>query len=248
MNQTICITGASSGFGEASARLFSSLGWHCILMGRRTKRLEKLASELGNALPVTLDVRNKQAVIENFAQLTQTFNIDVLLNNAGLALGTAGASDCALEDWDTMVDTNIKGLMYCTHAIIPHMKERQKGHIICLGSIAGTHPYPGSNVYGGTKAFVLQFAQGLRADLIGTPIRVSNIEPGLAESEFSLVRYKGDAEKAQTLYANTEALQPEDIAEIVRWMVYCPAHVNINRVEVMPVCQAPASLSVHRKA
>jgi 3-hydroxy acid dehydrogenase/malonic semialdehyde reductase len=174
-------------------------------------------------------------------------NIDILLNNAGLALGLGPAHETDLDEWETMVDTNIKGLLYMTRQILPAMVARKTGHIINLGSIAGSWPYPGGNTYGATKAFVQQFSRNLRADLAGTGIRVTNIEPGLAESEFSVVRFAGDAEKAAKVYEGTQPLTPGDIAEIIYWTASRPAHVNINAVEVMPVCQSWGNFVIDRQ-
>jgi NADP-dependent 3-hydroxy acid dehydrogenase YdfG len=172
--------------------------------------------------------------------------VDLLVNNAGLALGLEPAQRCDMADWHTMIDTNIKGLLYCTRAILPGMIARDRGHIVNIGSVAGTYPYPGGNVYGASKAFVKQFSRNLRADLLGSRVRVSNLEPGMAESEFSQVRFKGDERQAAQVYAGTEPLRPEDIADIVFWVATRPAHVNINSVEVMPVCQAFAPFAVSR--
>jgi len=245
MAKTILITGATSGFGEASARRFAAEGWQLILTGRRTERLEQLQQQLGAAVRqvLTLDVRNRDEVFEKLSGLD---DVDLLLNNAGLALGLEPAWDVNLDDWDTMVDTNIKGLMYCTRALLPQMVRRNTGHIVNVGSTAGSWPYPGGNVYGSTKAFVLQFSRNLRADLLGKKIRVTNIAPGMAETEFSNVRFKGDKEKAAKVYAQAEPLRPENIAEIVYWVASQPAHVNINAVEVMPVDQSWGPLAVHR--
>jgi len=173
-------------------------------------------------------------------------DIDILLNNAGLALGLEPAYAADLDEWETMVDTNIKGLLYMTRLILPGMVARKKGHIINIGSIAGSWPYPGGNAYGATKAFVQQFSRNLRADLRGTGIRVTNIEPGLAESEFSVVRFGGDHDKAAKVYEGTQPLTPADIAETVFWTASRPAHVNINSVEVMPVCQTWDNFAISR--
>lgn len=244
--KTILITGATSGFGAACAKRFAAEGWQLVLTGRRTERLEQLRAELGAAVRriVALDVRDRQSVFEKLGVLE---NVDLLLNNAGLALGLEPAWEVAIDDWETMVDTNIKGLMYCTRAVLPQMAARNRGHIINIGSTAGSWPYPGGNVYGGTKAFVQQFSRNLRADLLGKKIRVTNLEPGMAESEFSNVRFKGDAAKAAQVYRGAEPLRPEDIAEIVFWVASQPPHVNINAIEVMPVDQAWAHLAVHRE-
>lgn len=245
MSRTILITGATAGFGSACARLFAQRGWQLILVGRRAERLQALQEELGAAVLVTLalDVREREEVFNGLAKVPA---VDVLLNNAGLALGLEPAWDVDINDWDTMIDTNIKGLTYCTRALLPLMVERNSGHVINIGSTAGSWPYPGGNVYGGTKAFVEQFSRNLRADLHGTAVRVTYIAPGMAESEFSEVRFKGDSEKAARVYRGTKPLRPEDIAETVYWAVDRPAHVNINAIELMPVTQAWNALAVHR--
>ena len=244
------ITGASSGFGAACARQFAAAGWDLIICGRRHALLEALAAELAQTVRVhvlTLDVRNVEAVNASIAALPADFAaIDLLVNNAGLALGLEPAQHCPLQDWEDMIDTNIKGLIYCTRAVLPGMLERGRGHIINIGSVAGNYPYPGGNVYGGTKAFVKQFSLNLIADLLGTPVRVTNVEPGMAETEFSLVRFKGDSEQANKVYAGTQPLQAEDIAEVVYWAATRPAHVNINRVEVMPISQGFAPFAISR--
>ena len=246
MAQTILITGATSGFGKACAEYFAAQGWQLILTGRRTERLEQLKTELGGAVSqiITLDVREREQVFE---QLESLSDVDVLLNNAGLALGLEPAWDVDIEDWEVMVDTNIKGLMYCTRALLPQLVKRNSGHIVNIGSTAGAWPYPGGNVYGGTKAFVQQFSRNLRADLLGTKVRVTNLAPGMAESEFSNVRFKGDTGEASKVYQGVEPLLPQDIAETVYWIVTRPAHVNINAIEVMPVDQAWGPFSIHRR-
>lgn len=245
MAKTVLITGATSGFGKACAEYFAEKGWQLILTGRRTERLEELQQQLGAAVrqTITLDVRDRQAVEAALGNLS---DVDLLLNNAGLALGLEPAWDINLDDWDTMVDTNIKGLTYCTRALLPHMVKRNSGHIINIGSVAANWPYPGGNVYGGTKAFVQQFSRNLRADLIGHDVRVTVIEPGMAESEFSNIRFKGDADKAAQVYEGTRALTPRDIAEIVYWTAERPAHVNVNTLEVMCIDQAWNPFAVHR--
>jgi len=250
MAATIFITGATAGFGEGCARLFAKHGWKLILAARRKERLEKLNENLGHKTSVhtiTLDIRDRGAVENALANLPEAFQqVDVLINNAGLALGQEPAYETSLDDWEIMVDTNIKGLMYCTHSLLPGMVARNRGHIINIGSVAATLPYPGGNVYGSTKAFVRQFSRNLRADLFGTRIRVTNIEPGLGETEFAIVRFGGDVEKAAQVYEGTEPLTPDDIANIVYWVANQPAHVNINCVEVMPTCQAFGTLAIHR--
>ena len=249
--KTIFITGASSGFGKACARSFASEGARLILTARRQDKLEALRNELTDAAGVhiiQLDVRDRLAVDAAIASLPAKFrNIDVLVNNAGLALGLEPSHQVAIEDWDVMVDTNIKGLMYCTRAILPGMVERNCGHIVNISSTAASWPYPGGNVYGGTKAFVSQFSRNLRADLLGKKVRVTCIEPGMAETEFSNVRFKGDDGKADQVYAGTEPLSAADIAETVSWVVNRPSHVNINSLELMSIDQAWGPFAIHRE-
>ncbi|MCG8017519.1 MAG: SDR family oxidoreductase [Candidatus Thiodiazotropha sp. 'RUGA'] len=250
MKKRVLITGASSGFGEACARRFSEAGDDLVLCARRMDRLQALSDELSGKSEVviqTLDVTDPQAV-EGFLEALPEASreIDVLVNNAGLALGLQPAHEADLQDWQTMVDTNIKGLMHMTRLILPGMVQRRRGHIINIGSVAASWPYPGGNAYGATKAFVQQFSRGLKADLVGTPLRVTNIEPGLAETEFSLVRMKGDAQQAADVYQGTQPLTGPDIAEIVYWVTALPPHVNINALEVMPVCQAWGPFAVDR--
>jgi len=249
MEKTVFITGATSGFGKACAELFASRGWRIIVCGRRAARLKQLQEEMAGATvhAVALDVRNRQQVTETAASLPSDFrHIDVLINNAGLALGLEPAHRADLDDWETMIDTNIKGLCYLTRAVLPQMVARRSGHIINIGSVAGNWPYPGGNVYGATKAFVRQFSHNLRADLLGKSIRVTNIEPGLADTEFSTVRFHGDRKKADEVYRGTHPLSGDDIAEIVYWVASVPAHVNINSLEVMPVCQSWGPFAIHR--
>ena len=247
--KTVLITGASSGFGEAAARKYVSEGDQVIVCGRRAERLDVLASELGpGALALQLDVRDRDAVEQAIASLPKGFqSIDVLINNAGLALGLGGADEADLDHWDTMVDTNIKGLMYLCRAVLPLMTAQGAGHVVNIGSVAASWPYPGGNAYGGTKAFVQQFSRNLRVDLLGKNIRVSNIEPGMCETEFSLVRFDGDESKARQVYAGMQPLKAEDIAEIIYWTTALPPHININQLEVMPVAQAWSPFAVHRE-
>ncbi|MCL2458241.1 MAG: SDR family oxidoreductase [Desulfobulbus sp.] len=249
MQKTVCITGATSGFGRACAERFAAEGWRLIVTGRRVERLKELREQY-SAIPihaVGLDVRDLGAVEDMVRDLPEEFrDIDVLVNNAGLALGLEGAHEASLDDWEEMIDTNIKGLCYLTRCLLPAMVARNRGHIVNMGSIAGTYPYPGGNVYGATKAFVKQFSRNLLTDLIHTKIRVTNIEPGLAESEFSLVRFHGDKDKADAVYKGARPLRPVDIAEIVHWVTTAPPHVNICTVEIMPVCQSCGPLAVHR--
>lgn len=244
---TVFVTGASSGFGAAIARRFVAEGQRVIASARRSERLNELADELGERLlPVELDVRDRAAIERVMAELSEPFSqIDVLVNNAGLALGLAPAQDADLDQWEQMLDTNCKGLVACTRAVLPGMVERGRGHIINMGSIAGTYPYPGGNVYGATKAFVQRFSLNLRADLHGTGLRVTCIEPGMAETEFSEVRL-GDREKAASVYAGMQPLTADDVAESVYWAASQPAHVNINTLELMPTAQSFAFFQVDR--
>ncbi len=246
----VLVTGATAGFGAAIARLYAAEGARVIAVGRRQERLDALAAELGRdkVLPLALDVRDTAAITAAIAGLPADWaEIDLLVNNAGLALGLAPAQEASLADWEAMIDTNTKGLVAMTRAVLPGMVARDRGHIINIGSTAGEWPYPGGNVYGATKAFVRQFSLNLRADLFGTQVRVTDIEPGLVGgTEFSNVRFGGDAEKAAGVYAGTDALTPEDIAETVHWVASRPARVNVNTLQVMPVCQSFGPLRVHR--
>jgi 3-hydroxy acid dehydrogenase / malonic semialdehyde reductase len=248
MPKTIYITGATAGFGEACARLFAREGWRLVLTGRRAERLERLRAELGGEIHLLVqDVRDRRAVEEDIAALPEPFReIDVLVNNAGLALGLGPAQEADLDHWERMIDTNIKGLVYCTRFILPRMLARNRGHIVNLGSVAGNWPYPGGNVYGASKAFVKQFSHNLRADVLCSAVRVTNIEPGMADTEFSLVRFGGERQKAERVYAGMQPLTAEDIANIVHWAVMQPPHVNINRIEVMPVSQSCGPFAIHR--
>ena len=250
MSLTILVTGATAGFGAAFTRRFARDGHRVIAAGRRAERLDGLRAELGDAvLPFPLDVTDAAAVAALPGSLPEGWRqVDVLVNNAGLALGVGPAQGAKLAEWDTMVATNITGLIHMTRALFPGMVERDSGHIVNLGSIAGNVSYPGGNVYGGTKAFVGRFTDNLKADLVGTGVRVTSIEPGLVGgSEFSTVRMGGDAEKAAAVYAGTTPLTPEDIAEAVAWVVGLPAHVNINSMEMMPTCQAVGPLTIKRR-
>ncbi|MEG1610202.1 MAG: SDR family NAD(P)-dependent oxidoreductase [Bilophila sp.] len=241
----VLITGATSGVGKATAERFLREGWTVVAVGRREERLKELVqAHPGKVIGLPVDVRDKSAVAKAFVGISDS--VDVLVNCAGLALGIAPAQECSLEDWDTMVDTNIKGLMYCTRLVLPSMVERKCGHIINIGSIAGTYAYPGSNVYGATKGFVLQFSRALRCDVHGTGVRVTDVEPGLLETEFSSVRFKGDDKRATDLYKDAEPLVAEDIADIVWWVNAKPARVTITQVEVMPTTQSLASARVYR--
>jgi 3-hydroxy acid dehydrogenase / malonic semialdehyde reductase len=247
---TVFVTGASTGFGAAIARRFAAEGARVIASARRAARLSDLASEFGSrVLPVELDVRDMAAVHEVIADLPAEFaGIDVLVNNAGLAKGLQPAQQAEVDDWVQMIDTNCKGLVYCARAVLPGMVARGRGHVINMGSVAGSYPYPGGNVYGGTKAFVHQFSLNLRSDLHGTGVRVTCVEPGLSGgTEFSLVRFQGDQEKADAVYAGAQPLTPGDIAETVYWVASLPAHVNVNTIELMPVSQSFAPFQVHRE-
>jgi 3-hydroxy acid dehydrogenase / malonic semialdehyde reductase len=248
----ILITGATSGFGAAMARRFAAEGHQVVAAGRRLDRLVELARDAGpgQVHPLQLDVRDADAVAEAITSLPPDLSdIDVLVNNAGLALGLGPAHGAELSDWETMVDTNIKGLMYVTRAVLPGMVARRRGHVINISSTAATYPYPGGNVYGATKAFVRQFSLNLRADLAGTQVRVTDIEPGLAGgSEFSVVRFAGDSERAASLYDGASPLTPDDVAEAVYWSATLPPHVNINAIELMPVSQSFGALPIHRQS
>jgi 3-hydroxy acid dehydrogenase/malonic semialdehyde reductase len=246
---TALVTGATAGFGAAIATRLVADGWQVVAIGRRQERLDSLVEELGGqARSLRLDVTDLAAIAALPASLPEGFrDIDVLVNNAGLALGLSPATVAKLEDWDRMVATNITGLIHMTRALLPGMVERNRGHVVNLGSIAGTYPYPGGHVYGATKAFVRQFTLNLKADLVGTNVRVTNIEPGLCGgTEFSAVRFGGDQAKADEVYRGTTPLTSEDIAEAVAWVVHLPAHVNINRIEMMPTCQASAPFAIKR--
>ena len=246
---TVLITGATAGFGAAAARRFAKDGAKLVLAGRRKERLDELKAEL--KVPVhtlVLDVRERGAVEKAISGLPADFAaIDVLVNNAGLAQGLDPAHKANLDDWETMVDTNIKGLMFVARAVLPGMVARKRGHIINLGSVAGTYPYPGGSVYGGSKAFVEQFSLNLRNDLGGSNVRVSCIEPGMCETEFSVVRFGGDESKAAAVYKGMKPLSADDIAEQIHWVASVPEHVNINTLEIMPVAQSWAGFAVHRE-
>ena len=245
----VLITGATAGFGAEMARTFIKHGHRVIATGRRAERLAGLAAELGsNLLPCELDVTSKTSISAALASLPADWQeIDVLINNAGLALGVEPAQKALLDDWETMIDTNCKGLVTMTHMLLPAMIARDRGMIINLGSIAGNTPYPGGNVYGATKAFVDQFTLNLRADLIGTNVRATNIAPGMCSgTEFTNVRLKGDDAAAAKVYAGAQALTAADIAEAAYWITTLPPHVNINYLEMMPTCQGFGPLSVKR--
>lgn len=239
MTGTILITGTTSGFGAATARLFAQNGWRVIGTGRRAERLEELKAELGDSFyGLVFDITDEDATKSALESLPEAFKeIDVLVNNAGLALGTASAPETKLSDWKTMVDTNVTGLLTITDLMLPMLIAR-KGMIVNLSSIAATWPYPGGNVYAGTKAFLRQFSLGLRSDLHGKGVRVTSIEPGLCESEFTMIRTGGNKEAYDALYGGAHAIQPEDIANTIFWVATQPKHININSLEVMPVSQS----------
>ena len=246
----VLITGASAGFGKALAERLVANGHRVIGCARRLDKLNALAETLGETfLPVVMDVSDTASIPQIIADLPDDFKqIDVLVNNAGLALDTEPAHKASLDDWMRMTDTNIKGLMALTHAVLPAMVERDSGYVINVGSIAGSWPYFGGNVYGATKAFVKQFSLNLRADLIGTQVRVTNLEPGnVAGTEFSNVRYHGDDDKAAKVYDGFKTMTGEDIGDILLWLIESPAHINVNRLEVMPVAQTYNGLTIAKQ-
>ena len=247
----VLITGASSGFGAAMARKFVRNGHRVIAAARRTGRLAELHAELGDKLlPVTLDVTDRASIPRMLAELPEGWQaLDVLINNAGLALGVEPAQVASLDEWETMIETNNKGLVAMTRAVLPGMVERQRGLIVNIGSVAGLTAYPGGNVYGATKAFVYQFTRNLCADLVGTGVRASTIAPGLCGgTEFSNVRYRGDDDAAAKVYEGAEPLTAEDVAEAAYWIATQPAHVNIVSMEMVPNCQGYAGFNVKRNA
>lgn len=249
--QTVFVTGASAGFGDAIARRFVAEGARVIAVARSADKLEKLAGELGDAvLPVTLDVSDAEAVKATIDALPENWReVDVLVNNAGLAKGLEPAHKAVLQDWDEMIATNVRGLTHVTRALLPGMVERGRGHVVNIGSIAGTYPYPGGNVYGATKAFVHQFSLNLRSDLHGTGVRVTNVEPGMVGgTDFSKVRFDGDQGKADKVYEGTTPLTADDVAESVFWAANQPKHVNINVIELMPVVQSFSALQIYRES
>ena len=246
--KTLLVTGATAGFGAAIVERFVSGGWRAVATGRRQDRLDALAERLGRDRIHTacFDIRDADAMASAIHAIPAPFRgIDLLVNNAGLALGTAPAQACDLAQWRQMIDTNVTGLVAITHCLLPGLIER-RGAIVNIGSIAGVYPYPGGNVYGATKAFVDQFSLNLRSDLHGTGVRVSVVEPGLAETEFTLVRTGGDRAASDALYAGTQPITAADVAESTWWIASLPPHLNINRLEVMPVSQSLAGLQVHR--
>ncbi|MFI8718922.1 SDR family NAD(P)-dependent oxidoreductase [Stenotrophomonas sp. NPDC077464] len=248
MTRTALITGATSGFGAAAVHRFAQAGWRVIATGRRAERLQPLVDAYGpeRVHAAVFDVRDNAAMEAALAALPAGFaDIDLLVNNAGLAQGTAPAQSASLDDWRTMIDTNVTALVTLTHRLLPQLVAR-KGAIINISSVAGVYPYPGGNAYGGTKAFVSQFSLGLRSDLHGTGVRVTTIEPGMAETEFTLVRTHGNQAASDTLYTGANPMTADDIAEQILWVANLPAHLNINRLEVMPVSQSFAGFQVAR--
>lgn len=241
---TVLITGATGDFGKAFAARFAAIGSKLFLHGRDQKKVDALTAQYPGSVGVVFDVTDTRAMRSALKIIPV---IDLLINNAGLALGLEKAHEANPNDWETMIDVDCKALTLITREILPGMVERDRGHIINIGSTAGSYPYPGGNAYGAAKAFVKQFSLGLRADLTGTNVRVTNIEPGQVETQFSTVRFKGDTERAKKVYEGANSLQAEDIAESVFWAATLPSHVNINRIELMPVSQSFAGLSVTRK-
>ncbi len=245
----VFVTGVTSGFGNAIARKFLASGAKVIGTGRRHAALDELRREFGTQfLPLVFDVRDRKAVEQAIAGLPADFaEVSVLVNNAGLAIGLEPAHKADLDEWEVMIDTNVKGLTYCTRLLLPGMVDRNAGHIVNIGSTAAEWPYPGGHIYGATKAFVHQFSLNLRADLVGTALRVTDIQPGLCGgTEFSVTRFRGDREKAAAIYEGTQPLTAEDLAETVFWVASRPAHVNINTVQMMPVCQAWGPFAIKR--
>jgi serine 3-dehydrogenase len=250
VTKTVLITGATSGFGAAAVRIFANAGWRVIATGRRAERLQPLVAEYGadQVHAAAFDVRDDAALEASLAALPEAFrNIDVLINNAGLALGTAPAQNASLQDWRTMIDTNITALVALTHRLLPTLIQR-RGAIVNISSVAALYPYPGGNAYGGTKAFVSQFSLGLRSDLHGTGVRVTSIEPGMAETEFTLVRTHGDQAASDRVYGGAMPMTAEDIADQLFYIATLPPHLNINRLEIMPVTQSFPAFQVDRKA
>jgi len=250
MIKTAFITGATSGFGRATARRFVEAGWRVVAAGRRGERLRTLVDELGAKWvhPAAFDIRDAAAMQSALDALPDGFrNIDLLVNNAGLAKGTRPAQEASLDDWRTMIDTNITALVTLTRALLPNLIAR-RGGIVNISSTAAHYPYAGGNVYGGSKAFVSQFSLGLRADLHGTGVRVTTLEPGMAETEFTLVRTHGDQAASDALYRGTQPLTADDIADTIYWIATLPTHLNVNRLELMPVSQSFAGFQVHRES
>ena len=247
MTKTILITGATAGFGQAAARRFAADGWRVVGTGRRTERLRELQQELGDAfLPLEIDMRDREAV-ESLSKLSPPWgDIDLLLNNAGLAPPMTPMPETDWERIEEVLDTNIAGLVALTRVLLPKLVER-KGQIINLSSVAATYPYKGGAVYAGTKAFVRQFSLDLRCDLAGTGVRVTSIEPGMAETEFTIVRTGGEKAASDALYANMKPMTSEDLADLFGWLANLPPHLNINTIELMPVSQSWAGFTIDRE-
>ncbi|MGH8182295.1 MAG: SDR family NAD(P)-dependent oxidoreductase [Rhodanobacteraceae bacterium] len=247
-SKTLLVTGASAGFGAAIAARFAENGWRVVACARRAERLQQLVDRFGkdHVHTAAFDIRDEAALRSMLDALPADFrDIDLLVNNAGLALGTAKAQDCDLAQWRQMIDTNVTALVTLTRLLLPKLIER-RGAIVNISSISGTYPYTGGNVYGGSKAFVTQFSLGLRTDLHGTGVRVTNIEPGMAQTEFTLVRTGGNQDASEKLYAGTHPITAQDIADTVWWIANLPPHLNVNRIEVMPVSQSAAGLQIAR--
>lgn len=247
-NKIVLVTGASSGIGESTARAFAGLGSRLILSARRAERLQSLSKELQNTCGVAthiiqLDVRDQKAVAKAIADLPSEWSsIEILVNNAGLSRSMDKVQDGNIEDWDEMVDTNVKGLLYVSRAVLPGMIERGSGHVINIGSIAGQEIYPGGNVYCATKHAVKALSKAMRVDLLGTPLRVTCVDPGMAQTEFSIVRFHGDEEHADKVYEGFKPLAPEDVADAIVYCATRPAHVNIDDLTIMPQAQASTML------
>lgn len=251
-DQIVLITGASSGIGASCARMFAEAGAKLILAARRRDRLEELADRFSKDFNteshlLELDVRDRTQVESILSNLPESWaSVDILINNAGLSRGLDKLYEGNIDDWEEMIDANVKGLLYVTRQIVPGMVQRNRGHVVNIGSIAGRAAYPGGNVYCASKAAVRAISDGLKQDAIGTPIRVTEVEPGLVETEFSIVRFHGDRDRADKVYQDLTPLTPDDIADVVFFCVTRPAHVNISEVLVVPVDQANATL-VHRR-
>ena len=251
--KTVFITAASSGIGRSAAVAFAKLGANILICARRGEKLQTLAKELNASYGVkvhtfTLDVRDQKSVEKTLNGLPAGWkSISVLVNNAGLSRGLDNFQDAKIEDWDEMIDTNVKGLLYITRAVLPGMIERNEGHVINIGSVAGHWTYPKGNVYAATKFAVNALSQGLKMDLLGTPIRVTSIDPGLVETEFSVVRFRGDSDRAKKVYEGLSPLTPDDIADSIVWAATRPAHVNVNNIVLMTTDQSAPTM-VHRKS